>query len=203
MGLINNTPRRKRSLGHRSYNKPIIHDISFDSLLPYVNTPLGPHHNLTNLYFVHFKILFNLHDKAKNSPYLDSSTPGYRLVYMIMDVAHHRLFCPARIIDERELKKPRKFLHLKFDNKGIDAININNILNHKNVQSYIPPYFKMTSTPCISYRYTSTIASKLFNYKQTLQCQLRQNPSKCSCSSSPFNYSPAGNISTGCKYCTK
>jgi hypothetical protein len=50
---------------------------------------------------------------------------------MIMDVAHHRLFGPPRIIDECELKQPRKF---KFDNKGIDAVNINNILKHENVQ---------------------------------------------------------------------
>jgi hypothetical protein len=53
--------------------------------------------------------------------------------------------------------------------------------------SCIPPYFKIKSTPCISKRYTSSIVSKLFNYKQTLQCldieQLRQNPPKCSCSS--------------------
>ena len=146
-------------------------------------------------------MLYDLHEKAKDSSYLDSSTPEYRLVHMIMDVAHHRLFGPPRIIDECELKKPRKFLHLKFDNKGIDAVNVNNILNHKKVQSCIPPYFKMKSTPCISHTYTSTIASKLFNYKQTLQCldieQFRQNPPKCSCSSSPFNYSPAGHIITG------
>jgi hypothetical protein len=68
---------------------------------------------------------------------------------MIMDVVHHRLFGTERIIDECELKKPSKFLHLKFDNKRIDAVNIN-ILNHKNVHSCIPPYFKMKSTPCIS-----------------------------------------------------
>jgi hypothetical protein len=98
---------------------------------------------------------------------------------MIMDVAHHRLFGSACIIDECELKKPRKFFHLKFDNKGIDAVNINNILNQKKVQSCIPPNFKIKSTPCISYRYTST------------------NPPKCSCSSSPFNYSPASHINTG------
>ena len=59
----------------------------------------------------------------------------------------------------------------------------------------------MKPTPCILNRYNSTIASKLFNNKQTLQCldikQLRQNPPKCSCSSSPFNYSPAGHIITG------
>jgi hypothetical protein len=59
----------------------------------------------------------------------------------------------------------------------------------------------MKSTPCISYRYTSIIASKLFDYKQSLQCidleQLRRNPPKCSFSSSPFNYSPTGDIITG------
>jgi hypothetical protein len=118
-----------------------------------------------------------------------------------MDVAHHKIFGPARIIDECELKKHRKFLHLKFDNNGIDAVNINNILNYKKVQSCIPPYFKMKPTPCVSYRHTSTIASKLFNHKQTLLCldieQLRQNPPKYSCSSSPFNYSHAGHIITG------
>ena len=142
----------------------------FASLLPYVNKPLGLHHIRTKLYSVPLKTWYELQEKTKNRAYLDSSTPEYRLDYMIGDVAYHRLFVPPRISDESELKKPRRFLHLKFDNKGIDAVNINNILNHKNVQSCIPPYFKMKSTPCISYRYSSTIAPKLFNYKQTLQC---------------------------------
>jgi hypothetical protein len=113
----------------------MIHDISFDSPLPYVNTPLCLHHIWTKLYSVPLKILYDLHDKAKNSSYLDYSTPEYRLVYLIIDVAHHRLFGSECIIDECEQKKPRKFLHLKFDKKGINAVNINNILNHKNVQS--------------------------------------------------------------------
>jgi hypothetical protein len=36
----------------------------------------------------------------------------------------------------------RKFLHIPFANKGIDAINISNILNRKEVVKEIPPYFK-------------------------------------------------------------
>jgi hypothetical protein len=106
-----------------------------------VNTPLSPHHIRTKLYSVPLKIVYDLHKKAKDSSYLDSSTPEYRLVYMIMDDAHHRLFGPARIIDKCELKKPRKFLHVKFHNKGIDPVNINNILNHKNVHIDILPLF--------------------------------------------------------------
>jgi hypothetical protein len=50
---------------------------------------------------------------------------------MIMDVVHQLLFDPKHIIDECELKKHRQFLHLEFDNKGNDAVNVNNILNHK------------------------------------------------------------------------
>jgi hypothetical protein len=117
---------------------------------------------------------------------------------MILDVANYRLLGSARIV---ELKKPHRFLHLNFYNEEIDALKINNILNHINVQSCNPHNFRMKSTPCISYKYTSTITSKLFIYKQTLQCvdieQIRPNPSKCSCSSSQFNYSPAVYFITG------
>jgi hypothetical protein len=61
----------------------------------------------------------------------------------------------------------------------------------------------MKSTPSASHKYTSTIECKLFNFKQTLQCQdieqLQQNPPKCPCSYLS-NYSPAGHIITGCTY---
>jgi hypothetical protein len=36
----------------------------------------------------------------------------------------------------------RKFLYIPFASKGIDAINISNILNRKEVVKEIPPYFK-------------------------------------------------------------
>jgi hypothetical protein len=143
MGLFNNTPRRKRSHGHRSYNKPIIHDVLFDTLLHYVKTPLGPHHIRTKP----LKILDDLPEKAKESSCLDSSRPEYRLVLPLLitdSLVHHVLLMS---VNSRNLAK---FLHLKFDNKGIDAVNINNILNHRDVQSCIPPYFKMKFTPRIT-----------------------------------------------------
>ena len=42
-----------------------------------------------------------------------------------------------------------KFLKLKFANKGIDTLNIGNILNHKEVTKHIPAYFKCPSERCI------------------------------------------------------
>jgi hypothetical protein len=50
------------------------------------------------------------------------------------------LFKPVR--SEPLHDSNRKFLHIPFANKGIDAINISNILNRKEVVKEIPPYFK-------------------------------------------------------------
>ena len=57
----------------------------------------------------------------------------------------------------------------KFANKGIDALNVSNILNQKSVQNKIPPYFQYKESPCISYSYTRSVASKIFNNKASLQ----------------------------------
>ena len=201
MELFNTSVRRKRSHGHRSYNKPNIHDVTFSSLLPYVNKKLGIHHIRTKLYSIPFALLNELFQEARMNPYTDSSTPEYALNSIIMDIAHHRLFQPVRVTDDNCSKQKRLFLKLKFKNKGIDALNISNVLNHKKVQSCVPPYFKLKTTPCISYTYTQNIASKLFNYKQVLQCldidHLLENTVTCSCASSPFKYNPTGHVITG------
>ena len=131
--------------------------------------------------------------------YSDQSSGEYKVNSIILDIGNCRLFKP--VSSSNPLDIPDKFLHLKFANKGIDAININNILHHKDVTKSIPAYFKHQSAPKISYSYTRPIASKIFNYKQSLQDWRFtnhdvHNPS-CSCSLSQFLYSPAGHIVTG------
>ena len=75
------------------------------------------------------------------------------------------------------------------------------MLNQKSVQSKIPPYFQYKESPCISYSYTRSVASKIFNYKASLQQidfdGLSQNPTPCSCCNSEFLYAPCGHIVTG------
>jgi hypothetical protein len=51
-------------------------------------------------------------------------------------------------------------------NKGIDVINMSNILNRKEVVKKIPPYFKNQSVPIVSYSYTNSIGRKIVNYKE-------------------------------------
>ena len=117
-----------------------------------------------------------------------------------MDISSNRIFKAVRVCDSFETKN-RSFLKIKFANKGIDALNLSNILNQKSVQSNIPPYFEYKESPCISYSYTRSVATKIFNYKTSLQQidfqSLSQNPLPCSCSGSEFLYAPCGHIVTG------
>ena len=51
MRLYGSSQRRKRSHGHRHYNRPNFHaDVAIDNLLPHVQQPLGLHHIRTKLY---------------------------------------------------------------------------------------------------------------------------------------------------------
>ena len=84
-----------------------------------------------------------------------------------MDIANHRLFRP--VFEHSEELQKRSFFNLKFTNKSIDAINISNILHHKRVKRNIPSYFKDKYSPLVSYSYTNSVASKIFNHKKVLQ----------------------------------
>ena len=123
-----------------------------------------------------------------------------KLVAIILDVAKFRLYQPVQTVSPEETTT-RDFLKLDFRNKGLDAVNISNILNHNKVTSNIPAYFKNQSPPIISYSYSSPIAPKIFNYKNVLQGlnteNITRNPLACSCKASEFCYNPAGHVITG------
>ena len=45
MDIFNSAPRRKRSHGHRHYTTPMFHDVSLNDILPFMQKPLGMHHD--------------------------------------------------------------------------------------------------------------------------------------------------------------
>ena len=96
--------------------------------------------------------LNTLFNECLQASYSDQSSGEYKVNSIILDIGNCRLFKP--VSSSNPLDTPDKFLHLKFANKGIDAININNILHHKDVTKSIPAYFKHQSAPKISYSYT-------------------------------------------------
>jgi hypothetical protein len=70
MGLPPDNRRRRRSHGHRSYDRPNIHDVTLMSLLLYFNKPLGPHNILTKLDSVPLRVLHTLFEQVKARTYL-------------------------------------------------------------------------------------------------------------------------------------
>ena len=130
---------------------------------------LGLHHIRTKLYSLPLSSLNNLLDESSPHITKDYNTLEYKLTAIIMDIANNRLFKPV-CLDANNNNEVRHFFKVHFRNKGIDAIKISNILNNKHVKAKIPVYFKNTSTPVISYTYNKPIASKIFNYRQSLQC---------------------------------
>ena len=97
---------------------------------------------------------------------------------------------------------PRHILsNCDFINKGIDAVNSPANLRSKSVTEAVPTYFKEKEPPIISYTYTKTTASKIFNFSSTLldldYHQFHNNSSQCECNTSSRLYELYGHVITG------
>ena len=156
--------RRKRSHGHRHYNRPNFHaDVAFDTLLPYIQQPLGLHHMRTKLYQLPVTKFRSLQKEAVDTKTYVPNSSEYKLGAIILDVSKFRLCKLVQTVSPEETPT-RDIL-----NKGLDAVNISNILKIKKVTSTIPACFKNQSSPIISYSYSSPIAPRSFNYKNVLK----------------------------------
>ena len=169
-------------------------------LLSFVNLQLGLHHIRTKLYSLPLKRPRALYESTLSLHFTYIGSPGYRLQGIILNISSNRLFKAVTVGEPRETRN-RPFLNVKFANKGIDALNVSNILNQKSVQNKIPSYFQYKESLCISYSFTRSVASKIFSYKGSLQQLavqgLSQDPPLCNCLDSQFLYAPCGHIVTG------
>ena len=95
----------------------------------------------------------------------------------------------------------RSFLKLKFVNKGMDDINLSNILHDIRTCEKVPQYFQNRSPPVISYKYHNTFAAKILNFNVTVRNididDFIKSPQSCGCTSSPFRYAPHDHVITG------
>ena len=144
LNLFDRTSRRPPSHGSRRYNKSEIPDGSFDGLLPFVNLQLGLHHIRTRLYSLPLKMLHELYESTLTLHFTDAASAEHRLQDIILDISSNRLFKVVRVGEPSETRN-RPFLKVKFANKGIDALNLSNMLNQKSVQSKIPHIFNTRS----------------------------------------------------------
>ena len=78
LNLFDRTSRRHRSHGSRKYNKPEIHNVFFDGLLPFVNLQLGLHHIRTRLYSLPLNMLHDLYEFTLTLHFADAASPEHR-----------------------------------------------------------------------------------------------------------------------------
>ena len=97
--------------------------------------------HLSRSLFLYLKRLHASSESTLNLHFTDVGSPGHQLQGIILDISTNRLFKAVRV-DEPTETRNRPFLNVKFAIKGIDALNVGNILNQKSVQNKIPPYFQ-------------------------------------------------------------
>ena len=63
-------------------------------------------------------------------------------------------------------KKVDSFMTVRYHNKGIEMLELPKILHSKSVMNTIPQFLSNRKPPRVSYSYTKTIASRVFNQKK-------------------------------------
>ena len=140
----------------------------------------------THLFSISLPQLCCLQEIALESTNIDFLSAECRLTSIVLDISHHRLFKPVK--SNVPAENPKHFIKIKFLRKGIDAINLPQLLRSQSVMDKIPVYFKDKEPLIISYQYTNTVASKLLNFSSTLSdldiTNYLSNPQHCQCNTS-------------------
>ena len=145
MGIFNKQQRRKRSHGHRHYNKETPQlDSSIDTfvnLIDSIDQPQGVHRIKTTLFTISVPKLRELQSLAQESTNYDHESAEYRVTAIILDTDQYRLFRPFRS-DLLSTNANTHFIKLDFINRGIDAVNLPSILRSKSAIETVPTYFE-------------------------------------------------------------
>ena len=80
--------------------------------------------------------LSSLEEIASESTNTDFSFAEYRVTSIILDISHYRLF--KHVKSDVPAEKPKHFMKIKFLHKGIDAINLPQLLRSQSVMDKIP-----------------------------------------------------------------
>ena len=73
------------------------------------------------------------------------------------------------ISDTNGNNKPRKvsgYMNILYHNKGIDMVNLSRILNSRYVRDAVPGFVQNVTPPTVSFKYTKTIAGRIFNQRR-------------------------------------
>lgn len=122
----------------------------------------GKHRLLSTLSSLSVSTLRSLGQEV--SRLLLRTDPKYECCCIIDSYIKHYLYPNVEKSDTHKVFR----MKLSFCNKGIDLLNINSILNNKNVQKCVPQYFKNKEVPTICYKYKKPIRNFIFNYNKVV-----------------------------------
>ena len=198
----NNDEREAMDIGITTKKSPQLDSSTgtFINPIDSIDQLQGVHKIKTTLFSISLPKLRELQSLALESTNYDYESAEYRVTGIILDTAQYRLVRPFHS-DLLSTGAKTHFIKLDFINKGIDAVNLPSILRSKSVTETVPTYFKENEPPIISYTYTKTIASKIFNFSSTLldldYHQFHNNPSLCECNTSSHLYQPYDHVIPG------
>lgn len=198
-GLSQHRKRRKRSHGHRKNTRPQ-KDLNLDELMSLYkeNDSLSVHRLRSATYGLPKGTARRLHNEVLALVYSRTKKYPKQVLLIIKDILDRKLYPPKPDVNQ---EKKRRFLPILFHNKGMELINLPNILHNKTVSEKIPDYFVNKDAPSLCYKYTKTIASKVFNHKQV--CKEFDNSKgtatyPCECNlNSRFIHPQLGHVVTG------
>ena len=186
----------KRRRQHGKTRTEIEHKLS--SLLNNYNKP-GIVHELSNLVFSLLQRKLGIIINLANNLLIEQNVPKH-IPLIIKDLASFRLGLHKINPNTTHENTHKSFLKIPFLNKGIEMIKISQILHSKPIRKSIPSCMLNQTPPIVSYSYTKTIASKIFNFKQTIEeldFEVGTKNLSCSCNRSTFACQPSGHVITG------
>ena len=200
--LFNKKPRKfkKRALKRKRKHKTTRIDLEhrLRNLVSNCNKP-GLVHEIKTLVFSLLQRKLGILIDLANDLLLEQKIPKH-IPLIIKDLASFRLGLHKTVSITKTEDTTKTFLKVPFHNKGIEMVNLSQILHSKPVKKSIPSFIQNQTPPTISYSYTKTIAGKVFNFKQTiknLDFEIGTSNLSCECHASDFRYEPVGHVVTG------
>ena len=91
---------------------------------------------------------------------------------LVKDLIAFKMKSAGRVIDDAcggKQKENKVHMTVLFDNKGIEMIDLPNVVHYKSVRKAVPRFLNELPPPVVRYKFTRTISSKIFNQKSVVK----------------------------------
>ena len=131
--------------------------------------------------------------------YNDTNIPS-RVLHVISDLSRAKLCNYMKTPKTKKKNQEKKIACVvRYMNHGTGMINLGSILRKEDINETLPRSMMKEETPRLVYKYTPTIRSKIFNYRQTAEDYIEDSEVNmtCTCIESQFIDVNHGHVVTG------